>query len=189
MIANIIEDAFIDAAGCSVYDNLSSYIVWGRVLTAFRTMKGQSTIERTFSKTKEEGTISEEILIVQEILEYLGYKYVYPMFKCFEPSKEIELYVNQVTPLFDKACIEGDADKRENYAIEIFEMLKELLPEHEEFDFPELEELLHGMKTHGETPSAMKPTPRKGRYVKLTRKAFSNLDGSPIDFTSVKEGI
>ena len=77
MIANIIEDAFIDAAGCSVYDNLSSYIVWRRVLTAFRTMKGQSTIERTFSKTKEEGTISEEILIVQEILEYLGYKYVY----------------------------------------------------------------------------------------------------------------
>ena len=109
------------------------------------------------------------------------------MFKCFEPSKEIELYVNEVTPIFDKACIEGDADKRENYAIVIFEILKELLPEHAEFDFPELEELLHGMKTHGENPSAMKITPRKGRYVKLTRKAFSNLDGSPIDFTSVKE--
>ena len=61
------------------------------------------------------------------------------------------------------------------------------MPEDEEFDFPELEKLLHGMKTHGENPSAMKITQRKGRYVKLTRKAFSNLDGSPIDFTSVKE--
>ena len=64
----------------SLDDNLSSYIVWGRVLTAFRTMRGQSIIERTFSKPKEEGTISEKILRVQEILEYLGYKYVYPMF-------------------------------------------------------------------------------------------------------------
>ena len=46
MISNIIEDAYIEAVGSSVYDNLGIYLRFGRVSRLFLTHEAEGTADR-----------------------------------------------------------------------------------------------------------------------------------------------
>ena len=48
LISNIIEDAYIEAAGCSLFDNMEFYLKFGRVSLLFASHPSDGTVTRTF---------------------------------------------------------------------------------------------------------------------------------------------
>ena len=68
MISNIIEDAYIEAVGCSYFDNMDFYLKFGRVARLFASHPSEGTVDRKFgrmikaekaeaaAKYREEGT-------------------------------------------------------------------------------------------------------------------------------------
>lgn len=189
MISNIIEDAFIDAVGCSIYDNLEKYIVWFRVLTAFRSTHNEGTVEKVFSNHHYKENENKDIIRLKKLLEYMVYKLVYPMFSYSEPEEDIKEYVEITLPIFEKAVICGDADKRDAYAVEIFLLIKKLLPKDEEVDFTELNKLLSGMETHTISVASINKKVKKGKSVTLTKRAFTNFIGEAFETSHINNLI
>ncbi|NLC67904.1 MAG: hypothetical protein GX754_03770 [Clostridiaceae bacterium] len=53
LISNIIEDAYIEAAGCSVFDNLELFLKFGRISRLFANSPSEGTIIRAFQIHKK----------------------------------------------------------------------------------------------------------------------------------------
>jgi len=76
IIANIIEDAFIEAAGCSVFDNLELYLIFHRLVVLFCNTPVEGTVNRAF---REETGKLPEPLPLTEYLNYMLVFLIYPM--------------------------------------------------------------------------------------------------------------
>lgn len=177
LIYNIIEDAFIEAAGCSIYDNLELYLKFFRVLHIFRSNKSEGTISRAFKDRLQE----KGILPLVEYLGYMGVFLLYPMIKQDPPDKDIEAYVEKTKELFLKGSVQGSADKRYFYASKIFDIIKPLIPDnHELIDMSRFKPMLPDIKTHSPNTSSMVSESRKGREAIITRRLFTDLEGKEI---------
>lgn len=73
-IANIIEDAYIEAVGCSVYDNMDAYLRFGRVSRLFASQPTRGSASRLLQETcKQNEEPSETQHRIKILLEYLNY--------------------------------------------------------------------------------------------------------------------
>lgn len=54
MISNIIEDAYIEAVGCSYFDNMEFYLKFGRVSRLFVSHPSEGTVDRMFGRIVRE---------------------------------------------------------------------------------------------------------------------------------------
>ena len=165
-ISNIIEDAYIEAVGASVYDNIEIYLMFNRVAPAFSKKDVESTAESKFKIDKpleleefeppedNEENLSEEqkrlleeyvhfLEIkkkVQNLIDYLNYMagfLLFPMFEHDEPAAEIAEYVDKTKQLFLDGSIQDNPDERYKYSKQIFEIIKPLIPEDDEADLGE----------------------------------------------------
>ena len=163
-ISNIIEDAYIEAVGASVYDNIEIYLMFNRVASVLSTKDVESTASEKFKLEKpedikdfnppketeikelsvEEKKQLEEFLRfleiqkkVQNLIDYLDYMasfLLYPMFKQDEPAEDIADYVEKTKQLFLDGSIQADPDDRYKYCKKIFEIIKPLIPDDSEAD-------------------------------------------------------
>lgn len=177
LINNIIEDAFIEAAGCSLYDNLELYLLFGRVSRLFCNTPSEGTVDRAFSEMKKD----KKPAPINLYLNYMATLLLYPMIKQSKPNLSIRKYVRKTKDLFYKGSITGNPDERYKYSQEIFDIIEKLIPKSEDMINEEiLVRMLGGIKTHSFNSSTTNLSESKGRAVIVTRRLFTDLDGNEL---------
>jgi len=175
-INNIIEDAFIEAAGCSIYDNLELFLQFDRVASLFSIAPIEGTIDRTF---REEIGKSSEPLPFIDYMNYMVVFLLYPMIKQSEPPIEFAEYVERTKQLFLDGSACGNPKERYEYTQKVFDIIEPLIPESEaDIDDDILDKLLPGMKTHSEGDKTTGSFKSEGRSVVVTRRLFTDLEGN-----------
>ncbi len=184
LIANIIEDSYIEAVGSSAYENIASYLKFGRVSRLFLTHESEGTVDRVFKRKKaEEYSIEEKNLItngeeIKDYLDYMATMLLYPMVKQAEPKDTICDYVEKTRQLFWDGSKTASPDDRYYYAQQIFEIIIPLIPADEDVNIQIESELLNGMKTHLADASSMGQVDRKGKVQEVATRLFVDLNGN-----------
>lgn len=201
MISNIIEDAYIEAVGCSEYDNLELYLLFGRISRIFANAPSEGTVAQVFGKVEvesasapilKEGEFShgEKLVLLKLYLEYMGGFLLYPMLKQDEPDIQITEYVYKTRQMFLDGSICGNVKDRYEYTDRIFDVIEELIPDtQEELDTSVLERMLHGTKTHNPNNSTIININSKPREGKIDRKLVTDLNGEVLEKKNFEEQI
>lgn len=177
LISNIIEDAYIEAVGCTVYDNLELYLLFGRVSRLFVTCPSQGTVCRSFdvSVKKEES----ETLALISYLDYVVDFLLYPMISQEPVQANIASYVKRTKELFLQGSKMPSPDERYKVCQNIFEIILPLIPPDEvPLHNDALSALVGGSKTHSAISGTMNTGHRKGRTQSVTTRVFTDLQGN-----------
>jgi len=176
-INNIIEDAFVEAAGCSEFENLEHFLLWFNVEICF---KGHKEI------------VGVETDLLLSFINYMCDFLIYPFIEQKDPPQEIEEYVNKTRQLFLDGAVCTEASERYTYTQRIFDIIEPLIPK-EETDEKALqrlmERLLAGTKTHSGENSTLADFSNKGKKAIINRRLFTDKEGNPIDQKDIGEKI
>lgn len=173
MIENIIEDAYIEAAGCSAYDNMEVYLQFGRIARLFVSNPPKSTTERVFEDVKD------KTLEITAYLEHMAVFLLYPMLIQEEPSAELLSYIEETKPLFLEGSVQPSAEERFAYTVKIYESILPLIPEtQEEWKDERLKQLLFGHRSHEGEVQTLSSKKTGGRVQEITRRLFTDREGS-----------
>ena len=182
-ISNIIEDAFIEAAGASEFDNMDLFLMFGRVSRLYSNTPAEGTIQRTFKEfSPNQDENSRKIGLVMEYLNYFVTKLLYPMVKLEEPNRELSRYIEDTKQYFEEGSVCGNPKERYGYTQKIFDVIEELIPEFENDEQFKpidemLEKLLGGIKTHGTKNSSITQFAHEGKTAVITKRLFDGKDG------------
>ena len=182
-ISNIIEDAFIEAAGASEFDNMDLFLIFGRVSRLYSNTPAEGTIQRTFKEfSPNQDENSRKIALVMEYLNYFVTKLLYPMVKLEEPNRELSRYIEDTKQYFEEGSVCGNPKERYGYTQKIFDAIEELIPEFENDEQFKpidemLEKLLGGIKTHGTKNSSITQFAHEGKTAVITKRLFDGKDG------------
>lgn len=184
-IGNIIEDAYIEAVGASIYDNAEMLLKWGRVSRMFVKNPSEGT---SSSRFREIGVDLDAAARLMYIQNYMGTELLYPFIKLPEPIEECAEYIERVRPLYRAGAAAPSPMERHKYACMIFDELEELIPDSEELlDRTYLENILGGTQTHSPFRCSAKPFVSEGREMAVTRRLFTDINGDPIDGKDISE--
>lgn len=193
MIDNIIEDAYIEAVGCSVYDNLEMFLQFGRVSRLFASAPGEGTIRQVFGPLPEASAEPpdeaeaaeltaqiEKMRLLQEYLDHMAGLLLYPMLEIPDPEPALAEYVEQTAPLFFAGSAAAAPADRYRYAQQIFDRILPLIPD-DRLELKEdfLERKLGGTRTHQSAGQTIGRQARRGRVQVVTVRLFADLDGKP----------
>lgn len=183
-ISNIIEDSFIEAAGCSEFDNLGHFLLWFRVGIGFK-----KSLEN--NSNEENSTVSVLYLYLQYMCDFL----LYPFLEQKPPPDNIFEYTEKTKQLFLDGAVCGESSERYTYTQKIFDIIEPLVPK-EEIDPVEeekldklLEKSLPGVKTHSNQNTTMADYSNKGKNAIITRRLFSDKEGNPINPQDIQNKI
>jgi hypothetical protein len=217
-ISNIIEDAFIEAAGCSLYDNLEHYLLWNRIVKFFSEADMPDTLEQRFEqagiqidtreayKKVEIDNEDENILKKDEkpvtnddnekfaklivYMNYMGNFVLYPFYELPEAPKPIVEYVEKTKPLFSKAIFCGNANERDEYVFQIFDIVEPLIPDDKNLNLPDsVKDLLDDLREGVNKNSSINNKPSNGKTIEVTRNLFKDKDNKPVSSDSSKEKL
>lgn len=182
-ISNIIEDAFIEAAGASEFDNMDLFLMFGRVSRLYANTPAEGSIQRSFEgfgAKPDENT--RKIALIMELLNYFITKLLYPMAGLEKASDELVPYIEKTDKYFQLGSVCGNPKERYTYTQKIFDEIEELIPEFEndeQFKRIEnmLEKLLGGIRTHGANNSSITEFAHEGKEVVIVRRLFDKKDG------------
>lgn len=181
-IWNIIEDAFIEAVGCSVYDNLEQFLLWFRVAVCCANAPAQGTIRQAFSELPppREDEAARRTRLIVDYLCHVGDRLLYPMAEPNTPDPELLPYIQKTWPLFEAGAVCGQPDQRYAYTQRIFDIIEPLVPEGADLDLSRLHRMLPG----GPAPRAasIRTWRSRGKTAAITRRLFTSADGKPVSF-------
>lgn len=188
-IDNIIEDAYIEAVGCSVYDNMEFYLRFGRVSRLFASHPSEGTASRSMKEEKEKATVNPEIKhrleLVMVFLNYMCTDLLYPMVEPEKLPEELEPYVNQARPVYRSGSMAPSPGERYAHSKRVFEIILPLIPDIEaDLEDEELIERLGGEKTHDAFSSTIGTEPHIGRAQEVTVRLFTDANGHKRDDSS-----
>ena len=200
LIGNIIEDAYIEAVGASVYDQIGPYLRFGRIANIFARDERDGTIEKALVNTmmpmpKDEGKAKDSIsseqqkklqeerqrleklrLVLNEGLRLL----LYPMLPKDEMSEDVQLYTKKLEPLWLDGSRAASPEERDSYTVRIFDIIRPLIPdERSENLLTGWLELLDGSRTHNGQAKSIGSRRSHGKAQAVTTRLFANLDGTP----------
>ncbi len=182
-ISNIIEDAYIEAVGASIYDNVELYMKWGRVARFFTSAPSEGTLTRNFKKA---GIDLRKVQLFMLVLNRLAFELLYPMFRLSPPEDDTAVYIERVRSLFFEGSAAPSPAQRHEYVCRIFDELEELLPESEEqFDMSFIDDLLGGTETHSGKQHGLKRIYSSGGEQVVTRRLFTDLDGNFLPHSDI----
>ncbi len=195
MISNIIEDAYIEAVGCSYFDNMEFYLKFGRVGRLFANHPSEGTVDRKFgkmiraekeeaaAKAGNEGTESKDRLPAEQLVDFLDHMVtflLYPMVHEESPAEDIAMYVEKARPLFLDGSVAASPKERYEYSSKAFDLVAHLIPSDTEELEPQLELIglrLGGAKTHSGGGNTIGEEQREGRSQEVTTRLFTDIDG------------
>lgn len=173
LISNIIEDAFIEAVGCSIYDNIELFLVFGRVSALFAKTKVKGTTQEVLGEHTEE--------LISDYLNYMVGFLLYPMIELREPREELKEYIENTKELFVAGSLTGEPEKRYEYTQRIFDIIEEIVPDDGELiDEDLLQVMLGGMKTHSMDQSSINTFANGGKSCDNLRRLFVDGNGDLI---------
>jgi len=216
-ISNVIEDAFIEAAGCSLYDNLEHYLLWNRIIKFYSEADMPDTLEQRFEqagikidtreaykkveKDNDDGNIKEEKETLPnddntkfaKLIVYMNYMagfVLYPFFELAEAPKPIAEYVEKTKPLFSKAIFCGNANERDDYVFQIFDVIEPLIPDDKNLNLPDsIKGLLDDLRNGVNNNTSINSKPSNGKTVEVTRNLFKGKNNEPVSSDSSKEKL
>ena len=185
-IDNIIEDAYIEAVGCSVYDNLEFYLRFGRVSRLFASHPSEGTASRSMKEENEKAAVDLEVKhkldLVMEFLNVVCTDLLYPMLDPEEPSEELKPYIEQAKPIYMQGSMAPSPDERYAHSKQVFEIILPLIPDIEaDLEDEKLKNRLGGEKTHDAFSSSIGTEPHKGRTQQVTIRLFTDAEGNKRD--------
>lgn len=184
-IGNIIEDAYIEAVGASVYDNAEMFLKWGRVSRMFVKYPSEGTAQRRFAEIGADINAAEKLMYIQN---YMATELLYPFVKLIGPTGQCAEYIEKVRPLYHAGAAASSPMERHEYACRIFDILEELIPESEEMlDRTYISDILGGSETHSPFRCSAKPFVSEGRKMSVTRRLFTDIEGNLIDGKDISE--
>ena len=193
LISNIIEDAFIEAAGSSVFDNLELYLQFLRIAVLFSNTPIEGTVSRAFrgeAAEAREAREPREPLPLEEYLNYMGVYMLYPMVEQHEPPEAIANYVERTKQLFLGGSVCGESKTRYEYTQQVFDIIEPLIPDSEDQIDDELfEKMLTGYRTHSGGDITINKIKRTGKAVNVTRRLFKDIDGNTLPKRDFSEQI
>lgn len=177
-ISNIIEDAYIEAVGASVYDNIAIYLMFNRIAPAFAKKKVSGTAADKFRTEKPAAQNQTQSLI--DYLDYMAGFLLFPMFDYGGPSPEIADYVEKTKQLFLDGSVQANPDERYNFSKRIFEIIRPFIPQDDEAELSQslLPARIAGQGTHAGFSNSIGGKLRKGKTQAVATRLFANLDGS-----------
>ncbi|NLK40610.1 MAG: hypothetical protein GX298_00970, partial [Planctomycetes bacterium] len=195
MIDNIIEDAYIEAVGCSVYDNLELFLQFARISSLFVSAPSEGTVRQVFGSMSEssdepwdEAEATElaaqigKIRLLEAYLNHMIDLLLYPMVETPEPEPALASYVEQTVPFFFAGSAAAAPADRHRYAQQIFDRILPLIPDdREELGDAFLERKLGGTHTHQSVGQSIGSQARRGRAQVVNVRLFADLDGKPRD--------
>jgi hypothetical protein len=188
LISNIIEDAYIEAAGCSVFDNLELYLKFGRVSRLFANSPSVDTITRSLENEshRQEKNIKPLVFYLNYMVEFM----LYPMIKQKDPPEDIAWYINKTKQLFLDGSAAPSPEERYKYCVRIFDIILPLIPEDETLiDTENLDRYLGGQKTHSPNAITIGKSYNKGKTWKVILRLFTDLNCNPRDVKDYQEQI
>ena len=189
LIDNIIEDAFIEAVGCSVYDNLALYLQFERIAILFSNTPIEGTVDHTL-KSETENVPAPSPLPLIEYLDYMVTFLLYPMVLQSDPPESIASYVENTKQLFLDGSICGDPKNRYAYTQQIFDIIEPIIPENEDDIYDELfEKMLPGLKTHSSDNQTINSLKSTGKTVHISHRLFTDLTGNALPKRNFGEQI
>lgn len=185
-IANIIEDAYIEAVGCSVYDNMEFYLRFGRVSRLFASHPSEGTAAKSLKDENQKADIDPEIkrhmALIMEFLNVMCTDLLYPMIEPDTPSDELKPYVEKAKPLYMQGSMAPSSDGRYAFSKQVFEIILPLIPDIEvEIEDEKLKQRLGGEKTHDPSSSSIGMELHKGRAQQVTIRLFTDAEGNMRD--------
>lgn len=184
LISNIIEDAYIEAVGCSIYDNLEMYLMFGRVSRLFAAAPSDGTADRAFSEAEHGPEHGEETRLLLAYLNYMVVFLLYPMVQQDAPEEGIRQYVADTKQLFLDGSAAESPELRYRFAQQIFDIILPLIPENgTTLDLKSVHARLGGHKTHGVDAGTLFTEKRAGRTQAVSVRLFTNMDGTPREST------
>lgn len=199
LISNIIEDAYIEAVGCSYFDNMEFYLKFGRVSRLFANHPSEGTVNRCFGKivqAEKDRLAAEKLREEQEtggkqessertngerlmdILDYMANFLLYPMVRITNMQADVATYMEAVKPLALAGSMAPSPKERYEYSTEIFEIIKELIPpDTEPMDPESLVMKLGGTKTHDGAGNSIGGEKREGKAQAVATRLFTDLEG------------
>ncbi|MGI6169991.1 MAG: hypothetical protein ACOYI4_09925 [Christensenellales bacterium] len=181
MISNIIEDAYIEAVGCTVYDNLEMYLKFGRISRLFATHPSQGTVFRAFEvKVQDEDRPDSPVPALVLLLDYMADLLLYPMVVQKAPDPFIVEYVGKTRQLFIDGSVAPSPAERYEYSQKIFDSILPLIPDDEvELSFGNIARYVGGTKTHSVVADTIETAQSKGRSQTVSIRLFVDMDGNP----------
>lgn len=181
-IANIIEDAYIEAVGCSVYDNMEFYLRFGRVSHLFASHPSEGTASKSMKDESKEAetdqATKDQLNLILEFLNIMCTDLLYPMAEAEIPSEAIRPYLDQAKPIYMKGSMAASPDERYAYSKQIYEIILPLIPDIEaDLEDEELKDRLGGEKTHDAFSASIGTEPHPGRSQQVTVRLFTDADG------------
>lgn len=188
-ISNIIEDAFIEAAGASEFDNMDLFLKFGRVSRLYSNTPAEGTVQRKFKefttvaandeKIDEEN--SKKMTLIMEYLNYFVTMLLYPMVRLEEPDRDLFEYIEKTKQFFLDGSVCGNPKERYEYTQKIFDAIEELIPEYDDeqikpFEYM-MESLLGGIKTHGANNASITQFSQEGKTAIITKRLFDCKEG------------
>lgn len=178
IIGNIIEDCYIEAVGCSVYNNAEMFLKWGRVARLFSAHPSQGTFSRKLDEANIDTSDADKLMY---IIDYMTTELLYPMLELEEPKEECAEYLSQIRPLYLSGSVAPSPAGRHRYACMIFDILEELIPDSEKLlDTDYFEKIIGGTGTHLPLNHSAKPLVSEGRTARVSRRLFTSLDNKKI---------
>lgn len=170
-ISNIIEDAFIESYGVSVYPNITGYLQFIRMATAL------------VPPLPEDEIINEKCRNICDFLNYSTDFLLFRQFKIVENSNhEIQLYIDKTKQLFLDGSIQMTWKKRYEFARKIFDLIIPLIPDENvcALDFTGIAEQLR-QKVISNRKYLINNDLKDTKNAKITRRLFTDLEGNNID--------
>ena len=203
-IANIIEDAYIEAAGCSAYDNMKFYLRFGRVSAVF--VEDNDKAESIEEKENRLATLSEFDKKMELLKEYMNYfisTILYPIAPPKNPTNCLKPYIDKSAPLFKAGCINALPSERYKKAQEIFMLIRPLIPSEKELqkanegknsdsstntntNISTPPPMLNGSDTHSPKNNPM-PKPHKGKPQEVIKSPFGIISINEENKTASKK--
>ena len=184
-ISNIIEDAFIEGVGATVFPQTEFYLRWGRAARIFVTKPSKGTLTRNFEKsgidTETKTNVSADTLA--EVLEYMVTELLYPFVEQQKPSEEALPYITAVRPHYLNGSLCPKSEERFAEVCKIFDILEPVIDGVDDA----ADRLDNVLKLAYSRTADEGSEPSEGKAEVPKRRLFTDLDGAPIDFDANAE--
>ena len=193
MISNIIEDSYIEAVGCSDFDNMEFYLKFGRVSRLFASHPSEGTVNRKFgkmieaekeeiaAKAREKGEEPPARTAGEQLIDFLNHMVtflLYPMVRDEAPEDDISDYVEKAKPIFLAGSTAASPKERYEYSSKAFDLIAHLIPpDTEELSIEPIALRLGGSKTHGGGSTIGEET-HEGRSREVMTRLFTDKEGN-----------
>lgn len=122
-IANIVEDAYIEAVGATKYNNIKFFLQFMRTCVS---------VCNNNQLTNKKEPHTDKLRLVNEFMNYfISYK-LFPMDVIPTPSRELQEYIIKAKPLFNQAAMTANAKERYAYVRKIYDIILPLIPTEKE---------------------------------------------------------